>query len=92
MTYSYSYLDSKPTCQSLLPGVGLLGGLLPGLLELLGVALEELGAVGVLHQLLPLGEEVEHHLALVPQLVQHLVLLLDVLLRLLAAPTNQLLD
>ena len=70
--------------QRLLPGLRLLLCVIPGLAKLLDVTLEELGAVGILHELLALGDEVHHHLPLVLQLVEHLVLLLNVLLSLLA--------
>jgi hypothetical protein len=58
--------------QRLLPDLGLLVGVLPGLPQLLHMALQELGTVGVLHQLLTLGDEVQDHLPLVLQAVQHL--------------------
>ena len=69
--------------------LGLLLGVVPGLAKLLDVTLEELGAVGVFHELLALGDEVHHHLPLVLQLVEHLVLLLNVLLSLLAVGRRQ---
>ena len=72
--------------------LGLLLGVIPGLTKLLDVTLKELGAVGVLHELLALGDEVHHHLPLVLQLVQHLVLLLNVLLSLLTVGGRQFLD
>ena len=70
------------TCQCLLPLLCLLVGVLPGLLELVDMALQELWAVWVLHQLLSLGHEVCDHPSLVVQGVEHLVLLLNVLLSL----------
>ena len=69
--------------------LGLLLGVIPGLAKLLYMTLKELGAVGVFHELLALGDEVHHHLPLVLQLVEHLVLLLNVLLSLLAVGRRQ---
>ena len=66
--------------ESFLPHLSLLIRVVPGLPQLLDVAIEELGTVGVLHQFLTLSDEVHHHLPLVLQAVENLVLLLNMLL------------
>merc|ERR1712012_607487 len=83
---------SQIVSEGLLSRLSFLICVIPSLSKLLDVPVQELWTIGILHKLLSLGNEVHDHLPLVLQGVEHLVLLLDVLLRLLAVPTNQLLD
>ena len=95
--------------QSFLPHLRFLCSVLPGLSQLLHVAVQELGTfyivdkkkiqnqrclvpICVFHQLLALGNEIHHHLPLVLQAVDDLVMFLNMFLRHLTAAADNLLD